>query len=120
MLFYIQIFARHFQLLADCFWLLQVQFSCDSLDMGNIFVGSTHVYEIVMANKGDIDAIYTLLPSKTTFGKCFSFNPAESILMPGAHQAIHVNFSSLTLGNFEEEFEFQVDGAPEKVKIKFV
>ena len=102
------------------FCFIQVQFSCDSLDMGNIFVGSTHVYEIVMANKGDIDAIYTLLPSKTTFGKCFSFNPAESILMPGAHQAIQVKFSCKTLGNFEEEFEFQVDGAPEKVKVKFV
>ena len=88
--------------------------------MGNIFVGSTHVYEIVMANKGDIDAIYTLMPSSTTFGKCFAFNPAESILMPGAHQAIQVKFSSATLGNFEEEFEFQVDGAPEKVKIRFM
>ena len=88
--------------------------------MGNIFIGSTHVYEIVMANKGDIDAIYTLQPSKTRFGKCFSFTPAESILMPAAHQAIQVKFSSETLGNFEEEFEFQVDGAPEKVKIKFL
>jgi len=78
------------------------------------------MYEIVMANKGDIDAIYNLIPSKTVFGKCFSFNPAESIVMPGAHQAIQVQFSSTTLGNFEEEFEFQVDGAPEKVKVKFV
>lgn len=88
--------------------------------MGNIFIGSTHVYEIVMANKGDIDAIYTLVPLNTKFGKCFSFNPAESIVMPGAHQAIQVSFSSQTLGNFEEEFEFQVDGAPDRVKIKFV
>lgn len=87
--------------------------------MGNIFVGSSHVYEIVMANKGDIDAIYTLLPNKSSFGKCFAFNPAESILMPGAHQAIQVKFTSPTLGNFEEEFEFQVDGAPQKIKMKF-
>jgi hypothetical protein len=36
----------------------KVEFSFNELDMGNIFIGSTHMYEIVMANKGDIDAIY--------------------------------------------------------------
>ena len=36
----------------------KVEFSFEVLDMGNIFIGSRHVYEIVMANKGDIDAIY--------------------------------------------------------------
>ena len=36
----------------------KVEFSFEVLDMGNIFIGSRHVYEIIMANKGDIDAIY--------------------------------------------------------------
>lgn len=36
----------------------KVDFSFDYLNMGNIFIGSNHSYEIVIANKGDIDAIY--------------------------------------------------------------
>ncbi|XP_052230840.1 hydrocephalus-inducing protein-like isoform X4 [Dreissena polymorpha] len=98
----------------------RVQFSLESLDMGNIFIGSKHYYEIVMANKGDIDAIYSVIPNQTVFGPCFQFNPAEGIVMPGGHQAIQVSFQSPYLGDFEEEFCFQVDGQPELLKVTFL
>ena len=39
----------------------KVDFSFNHLDMGIIFIGSKHNYEIVIANKGDIDAIYRLV-----------------------------------------------------------
>lgn len=97
----------------------KVEFSFEVLDMGNIFIGSRHTYEIVMANKGDIDAIYSVLPNNSIFGPCFSFNPAEGIVMPGGHQAVHVAFTSPYLGDFSEEFNFQVDGSPEKQKVTF-
>lgn len=96
-----------------------VQFSFETLDMGNIFIGSTHTYEIVMANKGDIDAIFSVIPKSSIFGPCFSFNPSEGIVMPGGHQAIQVNFSSPYLGDFHETFDFQVDGQPEHLPITF-
>ena len=97
----------------------QVEFSFEQLDMGNIFIGSKHMYEMVMANKGDIDAIYSVMPNNSIFGPCFAFNPAEGIVMPGGHQAIQVAFSSPYLGDFSEEFVFQVDGSPEKLKVTF-
>ncbi|XP_055892829.1 hydrocephalus-inducing protein homolog isoform X5 [Biomphalaria glabrata] len=97
----------------------KVDFSLDYLDMGNIFIGSRHTYEIVLANKGDIDAIFSVSPNMTIFGPCFAFNPSEGIVMPGGHQAIQVAFSSPYLGDFEEVFCFQVDGKPEKCKITF-
>ncbi|KAK3085440.1 hypothetical protein FSP39_003318 [Pinctada imbricata] len=97
-----------------------VQFSFDNLDMGNIFIGSKHVYEIVLVNKGDIDAIYSVMPKKSIFGPCFSFNPAEGIVMPGGHQAIQISFTSPYLGDFLEEFSFQVDGQPETLKVTFM
>lgn len=97
----------------------KVLLSIDRLDMGNIFIHSSHVYEIVMANKGDIDAIYSLQPAHTPLGRCFTFNPAESIIMPGAHQAINVHFSCPVLGAFEEDFYFLIDGQPEKAKVTF-
>lgn len=98
----------------------KVHFSLETLDMGNIFIGSKHYYEIIMANKGDIDAIYSVIPNQSVFGPCFSFNPAEGIVMPGGHQAIQVAFKSPYLGDFEEEFCFQVDGQPELLKVLFV
>ncbi|XP_053402100.1 hydrocephalus-inducing protein homolog isoform X11 [Mercenaria mercenaria] len=97
----------------------KVQFSIETLDMGNIFIGSKHYYEIVMANKGDIDAIYSVIPNQSVFGPCFQFNPAEGIVMPGGHQAIQVSFKSPYLGDFEEEFSFQVDGQPDLLKVLF-
>ena len=52
---------------------------CSLMNLGNIFLGSEHEYEIVLANKGDIEAIYTLSsPSKE-----FKFDPREGIVTPG-------------------------------------
>jgi len=96
-----------------------VKFSCDVVDTGRVFVFSTHSYELVMANVGPIDAIFTLVPATSGHGRCFQFNPAEGILMPGGHQAISVTFSCQVIGDFEEEFSFQVDGRPSPVKVTF-
>ena len=97
----------------------KVQFSFDELDLGNIFVGSSHTYEVVLANKGDIDAIFTLVPSQTLFGPKFNFNPSEGIVMPDGHQAIQIVFKSPILGDFKEDFFFEIDGHPEKLKLSF-
>ena len=97
----------------------KVQFSYDTMDMGNIFVNSTHTYEVILANKGDIDAIFNLIPMNTVFGPCFNFNPSEGIVMPDGHQAIQITFSSAVLGEFKEEFLFQIDGSPHKLKLVF-
>lgn len=97
-----------------------VHFSFDSVDMGNIYVFSTHTYEIVLANRGDIDAMFSLLPSNSSCRPCFQLNPAEGIIMPGGFQAIQVFFSSRIVGNFVEEFCFQVDGLSDPVTVVFV
>lgn len=97
----------------------KVQLSFDKLNMGNIFVNSTHTYEVVLANKGDIDAIFNIEPTTSLFGPKFSFNPSEGIVMPDGHQAIQVTFNSSVLGEFLEVFSFQIDGSPEQVKLMF-
>ena len=96
-----------------------IQFSYDTLDMGNIFVFSTHTYEVVLANKGDIDAIFSLLPSNSVYRPCFQLNPTEGIVMPEGYQAIQIAFSSRIVGEFVEEFHFQVDGLPYTPKFTF-
>ncbi|XP_078688637.1 hydrocephalus-inducing protein-like [Branchiostoma floridae x Branchiostoma belcheri] len=96
-----------------------VQFSFEQLDMGNIFVGSIHTYEVVLANKGDIDAIFSILPNNTHFGLCFTFNPTEGIVLPDGHQAIQITFRSATLGDFQEDFYIAIDGSPHRMKLSF-
>jgi len=95
-----------------------IKFSCDVIDTGRIFIFSTHSYELVLANAGPIDAIFTLIPPSTAQGRCFQFNPSEGILMPGGHQAVSVTFNCQVIGDFDEEFLFQVDGSPTPVKVR--
>lgn len=97
----------------------KVQLSIEILDVGSIFIGSTHVYEVVMSNKGYIDAIFTVNVSNTQFGKCFQFEPNEGLISPGGYQAINVIFNSSAagLGDFDETFEFAIDGNPDKYKL---
>ena len=56
-----------------------LEFNLSSLNMGNIFLGSEHEYEVVLANKGDIEAIYTLSSPSNEF----KFDPREGIVTSG-------------------------------------
>lgn len=70
-----------------------------------------------MSNKGYIDAIYTINIPNTQFGKCFQFEPNESLISPGGYQAINVVFLANKLGDFDETFDIMIDGKPEKYKL---
>lgn len=65
-------------------------FSFDTLDIQNVFVNSAHAYEVVIENKGDIEAVYSLTPSESLFGPKFTFAPSQGVLSPGQLQAIQV------------------------------
>jgi len=53
--------------------------------------------QVVLCNKGDIDAVFQLLPSDTQFGPQFSFSPAQGIVIPGGYQAIQVKKKQKTI-----------------------
>ncbi|XP_072551301.1 hydrocephalus-inducing protein homolog [Salminus brasiliensis] len=97
----------------------KLQFNFDQLDMGNVFVGSKHSYEVLVSNKGLINAPYRLVPPSTAMGLCFSFSPAEGMVPPGACHALEVHFSSDNLGIFSEEFHFSVVGNPQPLSLTF-
>ncbi|XP_041376326.1 hydrocephalus-inducing protein-like isoform X3 [Gigantopelta aegis] len=96
-----------------------IEVSVEMIHMGNIYIGAEHNYEFVLANKGDLNAVYTIMPKMSIYGPCFHFSPAESVIAPGGYQAIHVTFKDAHLGEFSEEFSIRIDGAPEPVKITF-
>lgn len=70
-----------------------------------------------MANRGDIDAHFQVEPSNSTFGPRFTFTPNKGHILPGGYQAVQIVFSSPLLGEFNETFNWKVDGLPEKIKI---
>ncbi|KAK2848119.1 hypothetical protein Q7C36_009801 [Tachysurus vachellii] len=97
----------------------KLQFNFDLLDIGNIFVGSKHCYEVLVSNKGLIDAPYSLMPPTTAVGLCFSFSPPEGMVPPGACHVLEVHFFSDKLGTFSEEFYFTVLGNPQPLILTF-
>lgn len=72
-----------------------------------------------MINKGDIDAIFNLVPdnSPDTRFYDFRFDPVEGIVLPGGHQAMEITFRSETIGKFSQEFRFAVDGSPDDLNL---
>ncbi|NWU95982.1 HYDIN protein, partial [Upupa epops] len=95
----------------------QLRFSFDQLDIGKVFIGSAHNYEVILFNKGAIDAVYSLVPPATVLGSYFTFHPQEGIILQDELQVIQISFSSTILGQFTEEFRFHVKGSPEPVTL---
>jgi hydrocephalus-inducing protein len=67
----------------------QAIFSYDSLDVGEVFVNTRHVYEVELMNRGKVDAEFRLQPCHTCFGSKFSFQPDAGVLSAGAVQVSH-------------------------------
>ncbi|CAM9179787.1 unnamed protein product, partial [Bubo scandiacus] len=95
----------------------RLRFSFEQLDIGKVFVGLEHSYEVILFNKGAIDAVFNLVPPATALGSCFTFLPQEGIVLPDGLQVIRICFSSTILGEFTEEFRFSVNGSPEPVTL---
>ncbi|XP_038004458.1 hydrocephalus-inducing protein-like [Motacilla alba alba] len=92
-----------------------VELSSQTLNLGNIFVNTSHVCEVKLINQGAIDAPFTYIPSTTDMGFCFKFAPEEGIIAPGGTQTVQISFNAPMLGWFEEEFQFSVAGSPTPV-----
>uniref|UniRef100_A0A8C6Z7I6 HYDIN/VesB/CFA65-like Ig-like domain-containing protein n=1 Tax=Nothoprocta perdicaria TaxID=30464 RepID=A0A8C6Z7I6_NOTPE len=95
----------------------RLRFSFDQLDIGKVFVSSTHSYEAILFNKGAIDALFSVDPPSTALGSCFTFHPCEGLILPEELQVIQISFRSTILGEFTEEFRFSVNGSPDPVTL---
>ena len=65
-------------------------FSFDTLNIQNVFINSSHAYEVVLKNKSSIKAIFSLTLPFSHFGPKFTFEPSTGTLQPGGVQAIQV------------------------------
>ncbi|XP_051658043.1 hydrocephalus-inducing protein homolog [Manacus candei] len=94
-----------------------LQLSSEELDMGKVLVGEAYSYEAMLVNKGAIDAPFELIPPTTARGSCFTFRPQQGIIPPSGLQPIQISFSSTSLGEFKEEFHFNVAECPKPVTL---
>lgn len=95
----------------------KLESSFQTLDIGCVFVRSTHLYEVVLANKGFIEARYRITSPNSIFGSCFQFEPATGTIATENYQAIQITFHSEQLGQFNEVFNVEIDGNPNRVPI---
>uniref|UniRef100_A0A8C6T3I3 HYDIN/VesB/CFA65-like Ig-like domain-containing protein n=1 Tax=Neogobius melanostomus TaxID=47308 RepID=A0A8C6T3I3_9GOBI len=89
------------------------------MDMRKVFIGDNDWYEVTLTNKGLIDAPFQMSSPDTTFGRCFSFSPAEGVVLPAACQVVTVSFSSPVLGPFSEDLLLTVKGQPHPLNLNF-
>lgn len=112
-----------------------VQFSFEILDAGENFINSPKDFEVgslvlrighafpqhssptlavqvTLENTGDIDARYALIPLNTAFSSKFAFTPSSGLLKVGEQQKITIHFESDILGDFCEEFVWELEVWP--------
>lgn len=98
----------------------KVEFSFKTLEMGFIFIQAHHCYEIVLVNKGDIDALFKIEGTGSAVSHCFNFTPDDGLISPGSHQVIQIQFQSKEfLGDFHQQFNVKMDGCLEPSIISF-
>ncbi len=95
----------------------KLESSFQILDIGCVYVGSTHLYEVVLANKGFIEARYKINKINSAFGSCFTFEPSSGIVPVDNYQAIQITFHSDQLGQFNEIFNVNIEGNPNVLPI---
>ncbi|KAJ3074073.1 hypothetical protein HDU98_012192 [Podochytrium sp. JEL0797] len=91
------------------------RFSCDKIDVQEVFINTCHQYEIFLENRGDIGFNYSLVMPDSLFGRKFEFSPSSGVLRVGEQQQILVSFCSDILGSFAEELEWVLEGASESI-----
>jgi hydrocephalus-inducing protein len=97
----------------------QCALSFDSLDLGDIFINSVHQYEVMLENRGSIEAKYALMPQQTLFGPKFKFTPQSGTIAAGSTQPLSISFCSDIIGIVSETFKIHVSGSGNELELHF-
>jgi hypothetical protein len=103
-----------------------VVFNYDALEVGNVFVGAAHQYEVELVNRGEIACSFQRIEhdadgnsdddddgnsvGRNSSGRVFSFQPSQGVLSVGQSRTITMTLCSEKVGPFDETFEFFVQG----------
>ena len=84
--------------------------SFDVLDIGDVFVNTEYLYEVVIRNKGDIPALWEYVPPNTLFGSKFDVIPRDGVLAVGESKAVSIRFECDVMGDVYEPLLFALQG----------
>lgn len=96
-----------------------LQLSVDTLDTGTIFTKTSHQYDVVLANRGLIPAVFHVRLPETVFGQFIDVQPATGQIEVDGYQLLEVTLNADRLGSFEELITIQVEGSPHDIVMKF-
>jgi len=69
-------------------------FNYDSVDMGTVFMGSPHAYDLELRNLGSIAAVFRFREQDTLFGSGFTFEPSQGEVAADSTLTVKVSHSS--------------------------
>ena len=87
--------------------------------LGDVFVTQNKPTDIIIENKGEIEAKFELISNETPFGKMFHFELEKGTLGVGERIPFRINFCSTILGEFSETFKWKLEGSTETLSILF-
>lgn len=70
----------------------------DELDMGTIFMGSPHTYQLQLANTGSIPANFRFTSQDSAFSRHFTFRPEQGSVAQGQQYDIEVSAAGVRGG----------------------
>src|SRR5207249_2797592 len=88
-----------------------------ALDVGDVFINSSHTYLVTLDNVGAIPARWRTERSMTPLGQRFSFSPTSGVLSAGESVTMELTFFPHELGALSEVFKVAVVGAPEPLTL---
>ncbi|ORX48158.1 hypothetical protein BCR36DRAFT_329786 [Piromyces finnis] len=95
----------------------KARFSFDQLEIEDVFINTIHKFQAYLENKGDIDVKFKLLPKNTLFGPKFSFSPDIGVIKAGNKQPIDIIFNPDILGEFYEDFLWNIEGSSNAISL---
>jgi len=93
--------------------------SANDINIGDIFIGEQKKEQLIIENKGEIEAEFQLLKSETPFGKMFGFDLDRGILEVQKRMAFEWSFRSSILGEFSETFKWKLEGSTDMLSVIF-
>jgi hydrocephalus-inducing protein len=97
----------------------RLAFAYDVVDVGDVSVTSVHRYELLLSNRGEIEAEWHLTPPPTPFGSRFLFDPPTGVIRVGESVPISAYFTSEAVGAFSEVFELAMTGCTAVLRVHF-
>jgi hydrocephalus-inducing protein len=87
----------------------QARFSYDLLEIEEVFINTSHRYEVTLENTGEIDIRFAVVPKESLFGPKFVFEPSTGLIPVDSSISVQVDFLPDVLGDFMEEFTWSIE-----------